>query len=145
MEHLNIIIAITNFVAIIPIIKSIIAKDYILSLLIFLTMMASFTSHLGEKRHGLPGYILIEYFTILNYIDIILAIILIIHRYQIFKIFLYFGGPHITNIITFGCTAILFWILATLFENNTYYWAIFHSIWHVLAFLTLDATILFSD
>ena len=143
MEHLNIIIAITNFVAIIPIIKSIIVKDYILSLLIFLTMMASFTSHLGEQRHGLPGYVLIKYFTILNYVDIILAIILIIHRYQMFSMLFYFGGPRIINIITIGCVAILFWILATLFSNNTYYWAIFHSIWHVLAFLTLDATILF--
>jgi|LakMenEpi03Aug12_release.lakeMendotaPanAssembly.Ray.scaffolds.fasta_scaffold214788_2 hypothetical protein len=138
MEHLNIIIAVTNFVAIIPIIKSIIAKDYILALLIFLTMMASFTSHLGEQRHGLPGYILIEYFTILNYIDIILAIILIIHRFQMFGIMLMFD----CNFITISCTAILFWILAIIYGNNPYCWSIFHSIWHVLAFLILDATIL---
>jgi len=139
MEHLNIIIAITNFVAIIPIIKSIIIKDYILALIIFLTMMASFTSHLGDQRHGLPGYILTEYFTILNYIDIIFAIILIIHRYQIFNDLFISNNPY--NIITIGCTAILFWLLATLFGKNTYCWSIFHSIWHVLAFLTLDFTI----
>jgi hypothetical protein len=143
MENLNIIIAITNFVAIIPIIKLIIIKDYILAFLTFLTMMASFTSHLGEQRHGLPGYTLIKYYKILNYIDIILAIILIIYGYEMFSIMLYFDPHHIFSTITIGCTAIIFWILATLFGNNTFYWAIFHSIWHVLAFLTLDSTILF--
>lgn len=134
MEQVNLLIAVTNFVAIIPIIRAFIYEEYALACLIFLMMTISFISHLAEKRHGLPGYCFIEYFDILNFADILVAIILILNRMY---------SQHIFNefVITSGLTAIGFWILASLSGDNMYEWSIFHSIWHVTAFITLTFTI----
>jgi hypothetical protein len=139
MEQINVIIAVTNFVALIPMIKSILMGDYILGVLIFSMMMASFISHLAESRHGLPGYWLVEYFAILNWIDIILAIILIGYNYNRINMIYFKLSEFPNNTITLGLTAIVFWFIAQLSGNNTYRWSVFHSIWHVVAFLTLDS------
>ena len=116
-------------------------EQYILSILIFLMMMASFISHLAESRHGLSGYCLVEYFDILNWIDIIIAIILICYQYEAFKLMYYSNKQNTIHTITLGLTAVIFWIIAQLSKNNPYRWSVFHSIWHVVAFLTLETTI----
>jgi hypothetical protein len=140
MEYLNIIIAVTNFVAFIPIIISIMMKKYILALFIFLTMMSSFIYHLSEHRHGLPGFIFMEYSEELLFIDRVFATFAIL--YGVLKIindnFKHSIDPTIFNMVGIS---LLFIILSELHGNDPYYWTFYHSLWHIFAFLTFSAII----
>jgi len=136
MEYLNIIISVTNFTAFIPITKSLIIGNYKLALFIFLTMMASFIYHMSEHIHGLPGYFLMEYSADLLFIDKFFATFAVL--YGILKVIdLYIYESINYNIFIMAGTSISFIILSEIFGNNPYYWTFFHSIWHILSFLTL--------
>jgi len=140
MEYLNIIISITNIVAIIPIIKSISLKKYNLAIFIFFTMMASFIYHMSEHIHGLPGCFLMEYSEVLLFIDRIFALFTILYGInQVINI--YKNKLLDYKIFVMAGIAITFITLSELFGNNPYYWTFFHSIWHISAFLTLEIII----
>jgi len=126
MDH--IIIIIINFIAFVPIIKSINIGKFMLALCIFFVM--SLLSIIN----------LFEYYLILYFIDIIFVIVLLYYGYHLNRMLIY-GNPYqilIINAFIIGSVAILFLFLSSIFIYKPIYWVVFHSIWHILIVLLFN-------
>lgn len=127
-KYINIIIATSNLIGIIPIVKS---DNDIERILILSVMCISFFTHISDRTHGLPGFILGKYSTDLLTMDRIITCISVLYF-----LFEYNLTLRILPHIIIGFTALF--LSETMF-NFKYSFAVSHSIWHFCAFLGVDA------
>ena len=131
----NFIVTISNLWGLYPLFKSLSQSHYCESLLIFLTVLASFLMHISETKHQLPGLYFINYSYPLLWFDRIMAVTSSIYVFT--KIW--------TNWFILFQNYLLFKIILGLSLNyvserkSILYWDFMfsHVIWHLIAYQIL--------
>lgn len=127
MEINNIILALSNVYAILPIIKSYNLGHYLMTFTFIFAGLGSFLYHLSEQKHGLPGIYPFNLVTWkLLWIDRIGAISAII------SVFIY--GNNYIEIIKYGSLALLILFISEKLCPNPWPFVPIHVIWHMMAF-----------
>lgn len=128
----NLIVAISNLIAILPIVSAYQKSDYLTTVCLSLAMLFSIIYHLAEtEKHQLPGlfgkqfgrkyhFILIN----LDRISAVLAILRVIYKYY-----------HLDEtIISWSVIGLASLLISEIKKNSYYIYLPYHCLWHIVAF-----------
>lgn len=150
---LNLVTALSNAAAYNAIYNSYIFKDWLTMVLIIFAALMSFISHLVENhKHNLVGFNLVSPLTsyILNRFDVfgvillMLRVIVMYYKKYGFSLLYFIHYPRNAVLLIFAVILNLLSEKNNFIANDSLYFTLIHSAWHVLIFYLLNQFIIYT-
>jgi hypothetical protein len=136
----NLILTITNFIALYPMSIAYRSRDWLTFVLLLFVTMASVSSHCVENyRHTFTGMITVSQSTAiaLNDVDKILCIPILLRMMWIVGRMLRYDRGLFTHLIILIILSLLLNIISSLSRIPPWLFVVLHSTWHIMIFYTM--------
>lgn len=131
MAAVNLLVTLSNLAGLLPIYAALKKEDLFGLIIMTVTVMASIMMHLSETKHSLPGLLFVSHSDLFLNIDRITAILA-----SLYGVYLFFKNQKV-SVLMLTSTGLIFMFISENMCKSKYSFAFFHSIWHILAYISL--------